>query len=144
VQSFVINTPYSIGFMGLAYTAGVDVCNVSDNAAIDLNAGNDTSFNSTTFVQPTVQTGNIIPSSTPGAYPIARNLWLLTTTLVSSSSTGLSLAMYDFIAFMMSSYGQQCVYQGGGVPLIPFPTHVAPMWSNSYCNQTGNPGSYPY
>ncbi len=108
VQSAVISTQYSIGYVGIAYTTGATLCNVTTYNGL-------TGVDTNSFITPTIASVNA-PANT---YPISRNLWLMTT---SHPAAGTAANLY--LEFMMSSYGAAAVLVGGGVPLSPLPSSV--------------------
>lgn len=134
VQSAVVNTPYSIGYVGLAFTSGASVdwiSNVTTKANANGNPAGYSDSNLADFIQPTVANAQIQAGQSAAAYPISRNLWLLTNGLTEGTYgvPAVNSPAWDFINFMFSSYGQACVFAAGGVPLTSIP--IAPSTATS-------------
>ncbi len=108
VQSAVIATQYSIGYVGIAYTSGAILCNVSSYNGL-------TGVNTDSFITPTIASVNAITNT----YPISRNLWLMT-----KNHPAAGTAAYLYLEFMFSLYGSSAVLAGGGVPLDPLHSSI--------------------
>lgn len=120
VQTAVQSTAYSIGYVGLSYTSGTNLCSIVNSTKNSLDGFDVTNGSAIT---PTVASINVAPS-VAGGYTMGRNLWLLTKAAPAAGS-----ATAAFLQFMWSVVGQQCIYNGGGVPLVPA---VDPSQAHAY------------
>ena len=108
VQSAVLSTPYSIGYVGIAFTTGAILCNVSGYNGL-------TGVNTGSFIEPTIASVNALTNT----YPISRNLWLMTNTHPAAGT-----AAFKYLEFMFSFYGSAAILAGGGVPLNPLHSSI--------------------